>query len=142
MSPNGLLDPRSGKRTLCTQRLGDLASAPIATRRHAVTTPPELEGFQRKYLRQLAHPSRPMVQVGEAGVTDAVRAAIDAALLDHELIKVRLRRPENKQKAAQDLAGGVGAALCGLVGHTVILYRPHPETPRIAVPERSSAAPS
>ena len=101
-----------------------------------MTTPPELEGFQRKYLRQLAHPSRPMVQVGEAGVTNAVRAAIDAALLDHELIKVRLRRPENKQKAAQDLAGGVGAALCGLVGHTVILYRPHPETPRIAVPER------
>ena len=45
-------------------------------------------------------------------------------------------------QVAQDLAGGVGAALCGLVGHTVILYRPHPETPRIAVPERSSAAPS
>lgn len=120
-------------------REGDLASAPSETGRSNVNAAPKLEGFQRKHLRQMAHSSRPTVLVGEAGVTPAVRAAIDAALLDHELIKVRLRRPASKRETAQDLAEGAGAALCGLVGHTVILYRPHPEKPRISVPERTSA---
>jgi RNA-binding protein YhbY len=34
------------------------------------------------------------------------------------------------------IADKSGAALCGLVGHTVILYRPHPEDPRIELPKR------
>ncbi len=51
---------------------------------------PELDGFQRKQLRKLAHSLRPAVAVGEAGVTAGVIGAIDVALGDHELIKVRL----------------------------------------------------
>jgi len=35
--------------------------------------------------------------------------------------------------AAAALATGTGAALCGLVGHVVILYRPHPEKPKISL---------
>ena len=53
-----------------------------------------------------------------------------SALLDHELVKVRLHAPDDKKAAAQNLAERTGAHLCGLVGHTVILYRPHPENPR------------
>ena len=30
-------------------------------------------------------------------------------------------------------ADGTGSALCGLVGHTVILYRPDPQRPKIVV---------
>jgi RNA-binding protein YhbY len=33
------------------------------------------------------------------------------------------------------LAEKSGAELCGLVGHTVILYRRRPEDPRIELPE-------
>ena len=99
--------------------------------------PPELEGFQRKHLRALAHRRKPVVEVGEAGISPAVRSALDRALLDHELVKVRLRQPEDKKAAAQTLAEGSGAALCGVVGHTVILYRPHPQSPEIELPRRS-----
>jgi RNA-binding protein len=95
-----------------------------------------LQAFQRKYLRSLAHPRKPVVQVGEDGVSDAVVRAVDAALLDHELVKVRLREPEDKKASARELAQRSGAELCGLVGHTVILYRPHPETPTIELPAR------
>lgn len=93
--------------------------------------PPVLTGRQRKALRGLAHRLEPIVLVGRDGVTDAVVRAVDAALTTHELIKVRLHEPEDKRSAAQALADGAAAALCGLVGHTVILYRPHPERPRI-----------
>ncbi len=69
--------------------------------------------------------------VGQAGVTEGVLRAVDEALAAHELVKVRLREPEDKKSAAHDLAAGTDSALCGLVGHTVILYRPDPERPRI-----------
>jgi RNA-binding protein len=82
-------------------------------------------------LRGRAHALEPVVQVGQAGVTEPVVQAVDEALTAHELVKVRLREPEDKQAAARDLAEGTRSALCGLVGHTVILYRPHPERPRI-----------
>ena len=91
---------------------------------------PELRGRARKALRARAHALRPLVHVGEGGLSEAVVAAVASALLDHELVKVRLRQPEDKKAQAADLARAAGAHLCGIVGHTVILYRPHPEKPR------------
>ena len=98
--------------------------------------PIELRGFQRKHMRGLAHGLKPLVHVGGAGVSQGVLRALDQALFDHELIKVRLKEPEDKRAMAAALAEGSGAALCGLVGHTAILYRPHPEKPRIELPTR------
>lgn len=93
-----------------------------------------LSGRQRKHLRGLAHRLEPVVHVGVQGVTDAVVSALDRALGDHELVKVRLHEPEDKHAMAEALAARTGAQPCGLVGHTVILYRRHPERPRIALP--------
>jgi RNA-binding protein len=99
-------------------------------------TAPILAGYQRKHLRSLAHNLKPLVQVGEAGLSAAVVAATNAALDDHELVKVRLNQPEDKRKMAENLAQKSHSALCGLVGHTVILYRRHPKNPRVEVPAR------
>ena len=93
----------------------------------------ELTGKQRRHLRGLAHNLRPVVQVGQAGMTDAVLAAIDEALRDHELIKVRLNAPEDKKAQAQSVADALEAALCGVIGHTIILFRPDPEAPKITL---------
>jgi len=97
---------------------------------------PQLQGFQRRFLRSRANPLRPLVQVGEGGISPAVVTAVDQALADHELVKVRLRAPEDKKALAAELAECTAAALCGVVGHTVILYRPDPEEPRLALPLR------
>jgi RNA-binding protein len=97
-----------------------------------------MEGYQRKYLRGLAHSLKPVVQVGQAGITEAVIAAVNDALEHAELIKVRLHEPEDKKSMSEELARRSGAELCGLVGHTVILYRQHPEEPRIELPERAT----
>jgi len=97
---------------------------------------PELESFQRKHLRGLAHSLKPIVQVGSSGVTESVLRQVDEALGDHELIKVRLFDPEDKKADAQSLAEGTQSTLCGLVGHTVILYRAHPDEPTISLPKR------
>lgn len=94
---------------------------------------PQLTGRQRKALRGLAHGFEPLVHVGAAGVTEAVVDAVDQALLARELIKVRLHAPETKHDDAAALAAGTGALLCGVIGHVVILYRPHPTKPKIVV---------
>lgn len=99
---------------------------------------PALASYQRKALRALANPLRAIVHVGEAGVSDPVLRALDEALLAHELVKVRLFAPEDKKATARAIADQSGAALCGLVGHTVILYRPNPENRRIELPERQT----
>lgn len=99
----------------------------------------EISGKNRKKLRGLAHDLQPVVQVGHEGLSDGVVAAVDAALLAHELIKVRMREPSDKKSWADELAAATGAALCGLIGHTVILYRPHPEKPKIRLDEVGNA---
>ena len=62
-----------------------------------------LTGKQKHYLRGLAHHRKPVVMVGEAGLTENVIAEIDQALAHHELIKVKIRlgdRTERRQAIA------------------------------------------
>jgi len=98
-----------------------------------------LLGHQKKFLRGKAHSLEPKVHVGAEGVSDAVIAQVIQVFRTHELIKVRLREPDDKKGMALALAERTGSHLCGLVGHTVILYRPDPEEPKIQLPEARSA---
>jgi RNA-binding protein len=93
-----------------------------------------LSAAQRRHLRGLAHALKPVIFVGEAGVSDSVILALDQALANHELVKVRLRQPANKKQAAKLLADSSAATLCGVVGHTVVLYRADSESPKIKFP--------
>ena len=64
-------------------------------------------------------------------------AALDRALDDHELVKVRIARERDERRAiAEELAAETRSALAGLVGHVAALYRParDPERRRIALP--------
>lgn len=101
-----------------------------------------LRGANRKALRARAHPLRPVVQIAGGGLSDGVLRAVEQALLDHELIKVRLVEPDDKKALARELAETSGAYLCGLVGHTVILYRPHPENPRADLAQLAGTSPT
>ena len=67
---------------------------------------------------------KPVIHVGHEGVTEAVVAALDQALSDHGLVKVRFtdHKSERKQLAA-DLATRTSSRPILLVGHTVTLYR-------------------
>ena len=85
---------------------------------------PVLNGAGRTRLRAEAHTLKPVVIVGENGITEGIILAVHEALCQHELIKVRMHDPEDKKAAAAQLATEAHAVLLGLRGHTVILYRP------------------
>jgi RNA-binding protein len=95
-----------------------------------------MHGKHRKYLRGLAHGLSPVVIIGQRGLSDAVVRQVDGALTDHELIKVRLGSecPTDRDAAAAELVARTGAELAGQIGRVLILYRPHPEHPRISLP--------
>jgi len=100
-----------------------------------------MTGKDRRYLRGLAHQMSPVVIVGQHGLSDAVVRQVDTALVDHELIKVRLggECPVDRDEAAAALTTRTGADLAGAIGRVLILYRPHPEHPRIVLPAKSLA---
>lgn len=93
---------------------------------------------QKKLLRQLAHQLRPVLLVGSAGVSDAVVNEAEQALLAHELIKARVRAGERdaRDAAIDRLVSATGATLVQRIGNVAVLYRAHPEKPRIVLPSR------
>jgi RNA-binding protein len=95
-----------------------------------------LESFQKQYLKGLAHPLKPVVQVGASSLTEGVFKAVQEALETHELVKVRLAKPEDKQAMAQSLAEHTESHLVALLGHTVVLYKRRKKDPRIVLPTR------
>ncbi len=98
-----------------------------------------LEGFQRTYLRGLAHALRPAVRVGKDGPTEPVVAAIAEAVAARELIKVVLPGDRGQRRdLAATVAARIGAECVGVVGGVAIFYRPQddPEKRRITLPGR------
>ena len=101
-------------------------------------TEPTLGPGQLKFLRRRAHALRPVVRLGQNGLTEAVARELDAALERHELVKVRLAAPDAPARAVQleALAGGAGAAVVQRIGHTATLYRANPRRRTIELPRR------
>jgi RNA-binding protein len=93
-------------------------------------------GPLRRALRAAGHHLSPVVQVGKEGVTPAVIRAVERALLDHELVKVKVgtESPEDRFEAAESLGAEAGAAVAQVLGRTLLLYRKHPEKPRFEKP--------
>lgn len=99
----------------------------------------ELTGRQRMYLRGLAHPLKPVVQVGVDGISEAVVRHVASVLDDHELIKVRFVKGDQDRKSlAADLARLVGGQLAGVIGFVAIIYRRHRDPARVTIALPSS----
>ena len=99
--------------------------------------PSLLTGKQRSFLRALAHPLKPLVQIGHGGLTDAVLKAIDGALQIHELIKVRVTG--NDELSADELAPEIEkktrSSVAQVIGKTLVVYRGRKKDPVIVLPQ-------
>ena len=94
-----------------------------------------LSGKQRRALRALGHHLKPVVQVGQEDLTEAVVKACDQALTDHELIKVKVGEgaATSRHEAGEWLAKKTQSELVQVLGRTLLLYRRHPEKPKIQI---------
>lgn len=87
-----------------------------------------LTGKQRRHLRALGHHLEPVVIVGQSGVTEGVIAAVEQALKDHELIKVKINEgPGTRHEAAASIAEATGAEQAQLLGRTALFFKKRPK---------------
>lgn len=93
-----------------------------------------LTSRQRAFLKSLAHDKKPVILLGHKGITDSVVKETASALLTHELIKVRLHEEDTLDDDAKGIAKRAGADLVARVGKMAILYKKHPEEPKIRLP--------
>ena len=96
-----------------------------------------LTASQKRYLRGLAHALKPVIQVGNKGISDSLIAEFSGALEHHELIKVRLGGDDRSERAGQieRLAGQSGAELIQSIGKVATFYRRNEEAPKLALPK-------
>lgn len=88
-----------------------------------------LNNKQKQHLKNLAHSLKPVVMLGNNGLTEGVLAEIEQALQHHELIKVKIAAEDRETKTliADAIVRETAACNVQVIGSTLILYRPSKE---------------
>jgi len=98
--------------------------------------PVPLTQLQKRHLKSRAHHLKPVVLIGQHGLSAPVLREIELALQAHELIKVRVSAGDREERDAMigSIASAAGAELIQRVGHMATFYRRNDKQPRIALP--------
>jgi RNA-binding protein len=95
----------------------------------------DLNGKAKRHLRALAHDLKPTVQIGNQGVTEGLLGAVDQALTDHELIKVRVSGEDVElDEIGERVAASTRAELVQVIGRMLVLFRRRKNKPVILLP--------
>jgi len=87
-----------------------------------------LSGAQVRHLKGIAQRLEPVLHLGKAGLSDEFIASANAALDQHELVKVRFANfKEEKKQIAPELAGKTGSQLIQRVGNVAVYFRQNPD---------------
>ncbi|PYG02644.1 RNA-binding protein [Thioalkalivibrio sp. ALE21] len=94
-----------------------------------------LTDAERRHLRSLAHPRKPVVTLGRHGLSEAVLAELEQALAHHELVKVKVGIGDRDARAEviHDMCERTGAELVQRIGHVATLFRRNPEAPKVSL---------
>ncbi len=106
----------------------------------AVRNRKNITGKQRQYLKGLAHPLTPLVQIGREGISEGLVEMTNRELAFRELLKVKIANNSGLEKhaAAEELTEKTGSVLVQLIGKTIILYKENlkrPKKERIYLPK-------
>ncbi len=91
---------------------------------------------QKKFLRGLGHQLKPVIMVGDPGLSDSLMKEFDSTIEHHELIKVRVRvgDRETRDTIISELCKKGTAELVARIGNVALVYRRNDEKPQIPLP--------
>lgn len=97
---------------------------------------------QRLELKARAHALKPVVIIGNAGLTPAVLDEIERSLKSHDLLKIKVMHDEREVREAmlREICTLLKAAAVQHIGKTLVIYRPL-EAPIAKVPKRKKGKP-
>jgi RNA-binding protein len=86
-----------------------------------------VKAVDKKKLKSEAHSLKPVVMIGQSGLTNAVLAEIELALNHHELIKIKVRAERDARKLiSEKICTNTDAELIQSIGSCVVIYRLNP----------------
>ena len=96
----------------------------------------QLNDKQKKHLRSIAHDLKPIIQVGNAGVSNGLTNELNQTLEHHELVKVKLRVGDREARnlIIAQLIEQTRSCLVNRIGNTAVLYRRRNKNPGIELP--------
>ncbi|MFK8029424.1 MAG: ribosome assembly RNA-binding protein YhbY [Gammaproteobacteria bacterium] len=96
-----------------------------------------LSESQKKYLRGLAHQKKAVVMLGNQGLSENVLKEIGTALAFHELIKIKVRVGDRKERDAvlKQIVEDQECLLIQRVGNTATLFKRNKDKPKIQLPK-------
>ena len=87
-----------------------------------------MNSVDKKKLRAEAHTLKPVVMIGQSGLTAAVLSELEQTLNSHELIKVKIRAERNERKViSEKICIDIGAELIQTIGQIAVIYRLNPD---------------
>lgn len=103
----------------------------------------EITSQERSALRAAAHSLRPVVMIGDKGLTDAVLKEIDNNLTAHNLIKVRVSQERDvREDMLASICEQLSCAPVHHLGKILILHRPEHTEPAPFMETRAVRKPS
>ena len=96
----------------------------------------KLSESQKKFLRGLGHALKPVIMIGDAGLSESVMSEFRSTIEHHELIKVRVRASdrETRDNIISELCQKGSAELVTRIGNVALIYRRNDENPQIPLP--------
>lgn len=91
---------------------------------------------QKKFLRGQGHPLKPVIAIGNAGLSEGVLKEVSATIDHHELIKVKVRTTDRdaRDSIIADLCRKTDASLITRIGNVALIYRRNADKPRLKLP--------
>ncbi len=95
-----------------------------------------LSSQQKRFLRGRTHHIKPVVIIGEKGMSENVMKELENALDHHELIKVKLRLPRQvRGELIAAIQDSCAAELVHAIGQAACFYRANPKKTVITLPQ-------
>ncbi len=96
----------------------------------------KLSNNQKKYLRSLAHQKKPIIMIGQHGLSNSVREELLSTLDHHELLKIKIRTDDkiDKKVVINDILVLTQSECVQVVGGTLVIYKAFDENPELVLP--------
>jgi len=87
-----------------------------------------VDSARKKQLKTQAHSLKPVIIVGQSGLTESVLTELEITLDTHELIKIKIRAEKNERNQIRDqIITKSEAELIQTIGQIIVVYRKNPE---------------
>jgi len=97
-----------------------------------------LSKHQLKYLVTLTHNLKPVIMIGQNGLTENVLKELEIAVNHHELVKIKIAGDDRQSRDAiiEQLLKSTAAEKVKAIGKTLTLFRRNIKNPKIELPKK------